>query len=482
MEGLKGQFLSLCVLAIFVLMGKLMRAKIKLFQGLFLPSSIIAGFLALLAGKYALGGWFQKMAGYELIPQWIYSNWSELPGVLINVVFASLFLGVAIPGMKKIWSYGGPQLCFGTIMGMGQYFIALLVTTLILAPLFGTPTIFACILEIGFSGGHGTAAGMADTFKQLGFPAGSDLGQMSATVGIICAVVVGMALINVAIRRGYTAILNEEKGIPQFKRTGLIPRPKRFSIMTATVATEAIEPVTFHFAIVALSILIGWVMLGWVKKLFPVLSAFPLFPLAMIGGIIVQIISTQLKIDHYYDKDTFERILGFSLDVLVVSAIASIRLDLFFEHLAPFMILMLFGILWVVFCVIFLGPRMFPRFWFEHSIVEFGMQTGVTAIGLLLLRVVDPLFRTDTATSFGFKQMIYEPFLGGGFITALAPILVVSLGPIKSIVFCLAIMILFFGIAYFNKWVNLSPNMVSTDELDFLESPDSGGPLETMEE
>ncbi len=34
------------------------------------------------------------------------------------------------------------------------------------------------------------------------------------------------------------------------------------------------------------------------------------------------------------------------------------------------------------------------------------MQTGVTALGLLLLRVADPQFETEAAESFGFKQII----------------------------------------------------------------------------
>ncbi len=463
MEGIKGYFFSLCILSLFLLVGKLLRVKIKLFQKLFLPSSIIAGFVAILLGPYVLGAVFKKH-GFVLIPDWMFKQWSSLPGILINVVFASLFLGVKIPKVKTLWEYGGPQLCFGSVVGFGQYFIALLVTALILIPLFHVPAIFACIVEIGFSGGHGTAAGMAETFDKLGFPAGGALGQMSATVGIIAAVVVGIALINIAIRNGYCACLNEEKGIPRYKKIGLIPEPKRFSIATATVATEAIEPLTFHFSIIAIAVLLGWVMHKWITGLSKDLQAFPLFPLAMIGGIIVQMISSYFHIDDYYDRDTFDRILGFSLDILVISAIATIKLNLFFQNLGPFLIIMATGILWVVFAVLYLGPRMFPKYWFERSITEFGMQTGVTAIGLLLLRIVDPLYKTGTATAFGFKQMVYEPFLGGGLITALAPILIAKyVGLWGSIIASFVLMAIFFAIAYFNGWVNFHPTLKFED-------------------
>ncbi|MBN2206894.1 MAG: sodium:glutamate symporter [Candidatus Aminicenantes bacterium] len=439
---------SLCILAIFLLVGKALRANIRLFQVLFLPSAIIAGFLALGLGPY----------GAELIPAWVIADWSPLPGILINIVFATLFLGVAIPPVKKIWGLGGSQLCYGVVVGMGQYFFALLTTVLVLVPVFKTNPLIACILEIGFSGGHGTAAGMKHMFNDLGFPAGGDLGLMSATVGIITAVVAGMILINIAIRKDYCTYLSEKRGIPVYKKKGLIPEPERFSIATATVASEAIEPLTFHFAIISLAVIIGWAFLAGLQTLSPAFRSFPLFPLAMIGGLIVQRFSMVVKVDRYFDKSTFDRVLGFALDVLVISAIATVKLDVFLANVGPFAVLMAVGIVWMVFCAVVLAPRMFPKYWFERGITEFGMQTGVTAIGLMLLRVVDPLYKTDTARAFGFKQMIYEPFLGGGFITAFAPMLVLSLGVWPSIAVSLAAMAVFFLLSLFNGWVKFRPD------------------------
>lgn len=445
---------SLCILSFFLLLGKTLRANVKILQVLFLPSAIIAGFIALAFGPY----------GFALIPDWIIQHWAPLPGILINVVFATLFLGVDIPGIKKIWDTGGSQLCFGAVAGVGQYFIALLVTGLILIPLFKVHKLFACIVEVGFSGGHGTAAGMKDAFKGYGFAAGGDLALMSATVGIISAVIGGMILINIAIRKDYCTHLSEKRGIPLFKKKGLIPKSERFPIATATVASEAIEPLSFHFAIVGVAIAIGWAFLSGLQAVHSEFNKFPLFPLAMIGGLIVQKISITLNIDKYYDKNTFDRILGFALDVLIVSAIATIKLDVFIANLWPFLIIMATGISWMIFCASFLAPRMFRKYWFERGITEYGMQTGVTAVGLLLLRVVDPLYKTDTAKAFGFKQMIYEPFLGGGFITAFSPMLVSKLGLWKSLAVSFVIMVIFFLISYFSKWVNLKPQLKCPEE------------------
>jgi ESS family glutamate:Na+ symporter len=447
MEGIQAMFFSFCLLGVFLLLGKALRVTVRPFQALFLPASILGGFIALLSGPYLL----------NLLPAWVTVNWTPLPGLLINLVFACLFLGVALPGARALWSRGGAQLCFGMVIGLGQYAWALLVTALFLTPFFGVPAVFASILEIGFSGGHGTAAGMGEVFQQVGFPAGPALAQMSATVGIVTAVVGGILIINIVVRRGYRTLAGNGLGKPLRSHSGLLEKSEGFSIARATVAPESLEPLAFHFALVALAVLLGWAMLAPVRGLHPLLRGFPLFPLAMIGGLVIQLLAAPLRLARYLDRDTFERILGFSLEMLVVAAIATIRLDLFVAHLWPFVILMAVGIAWLFFAMLFLAPRMFPQFWLERGITEFGMQSGVTAMGLLLLRLVDPLYDTGTAEAFGFKQMVYEPILGGGLLTAAAPFLIIELGSWLALAICLGGMVLFWLISLLNGWFRFSP-------------------------
>ena len=57
---------------------------------------------------------------------------------------------------------------------------------------------------------------------------------------------------------------------------------------------------------------------------------------------------------------------------------------------------------------------------FERAIADFGMNTGVIATGLILLRMVDPECRTPVPADFAFKQLLHSPFMGGGIWTCLA--------------------------------------------------------------
>ena len=105
--------IDVCWLGALLLIGKLLRAKLVFLQKLFLPASVIAGFIGLMLGPNLVGKHL-----ITIIPQATINSWALYPGRLINVVFACLFLGFSIPSLKTIWREGGPQLCYGWLVGM----------------------------------------------------------------------------------------------------------------------------------------------------------------------------------------------------------------------------------------------------------------------------------------------------------------------------------------------------------------------------
>ena len=167
----------------------------------------------------------------------------------------------------------------------------------------------------------------------------------------------------------------------------------------------------------------------------------------MIGGVLLQLVAKVLKVDLLVDRVQMERLAGAALDFLVVSAVTTIRLEVVVANWIPLVILCVAGTAWTVACVIFLAPRIFRDAWFERAIAEFGQTTGVTATGLLLLRTVDPENRTPAAMSFGYKQLLHEPFMGGGLWTALALSLVYKFGWLPVFGFCAVMLALWLVVA-----------------------------------
>ena len=464
-------FVGLCLL---LGIGHLLRMKIRLMQRLYLPSAVIAGLLGVLIvqvvvqtakpqlpirqtpkpapkdtkvwtvgapipeswpGKAPEGGWSPTA---KLLVNWT-SGWGKLPGSLINVVFACLFLGVGIPTIGTIWRRAAPQLAYGQIVAWGQYVVGIGLFLLLITRFWPElPAMFGGILPVGFEGGHGTAAGLAKTFEDQNWAAGKDLALTSATAGIISAVVVGMALINWAARKGYTVRRQKPEDIPQDEAMGVIPVDLRREIGKLTVRSSAIGALTFHIVLIGVAILIGYGikqglgaigdLAGPETKFAEAMNAFPMFPLCMIGGLVVQLLDQKYDRHKLIDASLVRCIQNLSLDFLVVSAIATIRVDVVLGALLPLGILVVAGIVWNVFCVTVLARRLLPDAWFERSIAEMGQSMGVTATGLLLLRVVDPDYETPAANAFACKQILHEPVMGGGLWTSSAILLLASWG------------------------------------------------------
>ena len=415
--------LSFCGLCLLLLAGKFLRVRLRFLQKLYLPSSVIGGLLGLL---------ILQLSGEHLPPAWT-AGWSRLPGLLINVIFAALFLGVTMPPLRTIWRKAGPQLAYGQIVAWGQYVVGMGLVLAFLGPLFGVPALFGVIVPVGFEGGHGTAAGLVETFRDIGWEDGVDYGLASATAGIMSAIVVGMILVNWAARRGIITRFRPFDSLTETETAGIYPVDARPHAGRQTVMPDSLDSLALHLGVIGLSILTGVALktaLMWVEGHLPgmgehaVMRAFPLFPLCMIGGLIVQSCMSRFSKINVVDHGLMQRIAGTALDFLVVAAVSTIRLEVVARGFLPFAVIVVGGILWNVFCVMWLAKRMLPNAWFERAMAEMGQSMGVTATGLLLLRVVDPEQETDAPAAFGYKQLLHEPFMGGGLWTSAAVLLV----------------------------------------------------------
>lgn len=409
-----------CTICILLVAGIVIRSCFPFFQRFFIPSSVIAGFIGFI---------IINTLGHLLSPEW-FAALGKLPGFLINIVFAGLFLGTSPPSLKKIWHLAAPQFCFGQIIAWGQYVVGLGLVFFLLAPVFNVPDVFGNLLEIGLEGGHGTVGGLTETFHELGWPAGADLGYTVATCGMVLGIVIGMILINIAVHRGDVGDIRTFNDKDKRERIGFFRLGEQPSAGKQTISSDSADSLALHIALVGIAVLIGYglkQLLILTDNMTPasfqelhIMQSLPLFPLCMIGGVLLQLFLRKTRLDILADHDQMKRITGAALDFLVVAAIASIRLEFVIAYWAPLSLLVLAGIVWNVFAVMYIGPRIFENAWFERSIAEFGQATGVTATGLMLLRTVDPESKTEATEAFGYKQLLHEPIMGGGFWTSLA--------------------------------------------------------------
>ena len=435
-----------CLLSVLLVVGKVLRTLVPLLQRFYLPSSVIGGLVGLLV--------FQCFP--ELIPADVVSAIGKLPGFMINVVFATLFLGVVTPPLRQVVQVAFPQLCFGQILAWGQYVMGFAAVGGLLLPLFGVNEGFGNLLEISFQGGHGTVSGMAESFTAYGWEDGIALGYTMATAGMLLAVVLGIILVNWAARRGYVQNIRRFSDRDRLQQLGIYRSDTQPSAGVQTVYCDSIDSLAWHIALVGIAILVGFGMLHGLRELeiycnpageTRLMKGFPLFPFCMIGGLLLQKLAQRVKVHTLIDHGQMQRLSGAALDFLVVSAMAGIKVEVVMENWQSMLILIVLGTLLSLFMVMVVARRLFREAWFECAIAEFGQSLGVTATGLLLLRAADPEGKTRATQAFGYKQLLHEPIMGGGLWTALALPLLYKFGWEVMFIFSTLALLLWIGAA-----------------------------------
>ena len=462
-------FVSLLVAGLFLVVAKLLRSAVPLFRTLFLPASVIAGVLALLMGPQVLGGAFALLglgsAWHDgVLPTSVLEVWSALPSLLISVVFAALFIGKTIPSLREIWRIAGPQVALGQAIAWGQYVVGIVLALLLLTPVFGLDPIAGALIEIGFEGGHGTAAGLADTFATFGFPEGADLALGLATVGLVAGVLLGTVLVNWGVRTGRIT-LNEAGDPVDAARAATDDDLDDIDDRERVVRQEqqTTDPLSIHVGYVAIAISLGWLLQQGLAALeratwggeggVELLVHMPLFPLAMLGGVVLQLVLDRTGRAALVDRKLVNRLGGFSLDLIIVAALATLSLDALGGNLVPFALLALAGIGWNLAAYLLLAPRIIPEHAYERGLGDFGQSMGMTVTGLLLMRIADPQNRSGGLEAFGYKQLLFEPVVGGGLFTAASVPLIAQFGPVPVLLFTGALTLFWvvFGIRSFES-------------------------------
>ena len=234
--------------------------------------------------------------------------------------------------------------------------------------------LFASMYAVGFEGGHGTAAGLADTYTALGEPTYGDIALTAATIGILMGSICGVILVNWGLATGKVAMHNgtvvplgedletgsEEEAVEKKEVEGEqqltnevdeedegnekslckkmfgdrdVPPDiykvddtvdERPSGGRQTVRQDAMETLALHLVYISFACFFGYAILRclWlIEYNVPALeeikffTSFPLFPMCMLGGLFVMWIHEKAGVPAPIDDLMMDRIGGASMEV-----------------------------------------------------------------------------------------------------------------------------------------------------------------------
>ena len=412
-----------------------------------IPEALLAGTLGLLVAPSGV---------LPLIPAPVMALWDGLPLPLLTLVFATLLLGKPLPKLAGLWRPLSGQVLLALTLAFGQYLVAGLAVLFVLQPLLGVHPLMACLIEVAFEGGHGSAAAMGPSYASLGFPSGEALGLAMATVGLLAASVVGGVV--VVLARRYPGVLSHDAPKAEQAKAELA------APADSTQPQLAVQPIpppppgpvawAVNLALAGAAVLVGAAILELLRWLAPLLGggftavveALPVFPLAIAGSLLVRLLLEKTGQQGLASSAVQGQVGAISADLLITAATACLDLTLLRHDWVSLSVLATAGLLWNLAVMLLLAPRFLPPDWFERAIIEFGQATGVAASGLLLLRMADPDDRSDALPAFSIKQLLLQPFLAGGVITVVAPLAIDGWGLPSWTALCMALVVLWIGL------------------------------------
>jgi ESS family glutamate:Na+ symporter len=417
-----------------------------------IPEALLAGVVGLLLGPQ--GPW-------PLLPAGVTHLWDGLPVILLTLVFGTLLVGKPLPDPGGLWHPLRAQVLLSLTLAFGQYMVGGLVVLLVLQPWLGVSPVMACLIEVAYEGGHGSAAAMAPTYAQMGVEGAEALGLALATVGLLTSTLVGGALVVLARWRGWVTAPAERAARPLAAADvpgtggagpgdgGQTP-PVAQAFRLASVGTWAV-----NLALAGVAVAIGWLMLRGLQAVTPhlgagvatVIDTLPVFPLALVGSVLVRLVLERTGRAGLASAAIQNRVGTLAADLLITAATACLDLTSLSQLWQPLVVLGAAGLLWNLAVVLGPGRWMLPQPWFERGLVDFGQATGVAASGLLLLNMADPDDRGDVLTPFSIKQLLLQPLVAGGVITVVAPLAVSRWGLPIWTALCLALVLLWVGLA-----------------------------------
>lgn len=431
-------FVDLGLMAMLLLVGQILRAKVKLIQKLFIPPSLIAGLLGLALGPNGLG-WL-PFSG-EL---------GTYASILIAFVFAALPFSSASTPLKEVVRTAGPMWAYAQLGMLLQWGIVGLLGIFVINAIWpDLHEAFGIMLPTGFYGGHGTAAAIGAAFEEQNWEDARSLGMMTATIGVICAIGGGLIFIKWATRHKQTAFISDFSELPDELKSGLVPNNKRTSIGSATTSSISIDSLTFHFALICVAALLGYLCSRGVKNFFPMLE-LPVFSCAFVVALCLKRFFDFVKISEYVCPQTTIRIGSMSTDLLVAFGVASIKLSVIVKYAVPLIVLVVLGTLVTFLITFYFGRRLSKTYWFERTIFAWGWWTGTMAMGIALLRIVDPKLSSKAMEDYALAYLPIAPL--EIVLITFAPVLFVNGFGVWLLLGCLALAAITILIAWLMKW------------------------------
>lgn len=446
-------------ISLMIVIGSFLRYKVKFLQNMLIPSSAIGGIL----------GFILLNIGIINIPQGLLQTF-------VAQFFIISFISIGLTGTEShnSSSLGNRKLGSGLTKGVIWFAVAwgLFVN---LQALIGMLTIkglnifgevmdpmYGLLLPFGFSMGTGQAISYGAVAEDIGYVDAASIAMTFAVIGYVFATFVGIPLARYGIRKG---LAKNYEQLTENVLKGVMEKGSKQKLGDMTFHSSNLETLAFHIAILGSVYLIAYYSMTWLSQILPSnLASFimgSLFIFGVLWGMIFSTASKKLKINHLFSADLQKSITGWTVDFMIVASFMSISLSSIQQYLVPILFITIIGGLITTVVCFFIGQRMGSDYDFERSISFYGMVTGQVPNSLLLLRIVDPRFKTPPILEIALYNSLLPLTMAQIFLGIAPMILGWSVG-ISMLFFAASSIVYFILFKVFKIWGPKTFSMMGT--------------------
>jgi len=406
--------ITLSILFAGMLVANTLRRKIPFLKKSLIPSSVLAGFIVLIADRI-----YSSVTGSSMFNM----------GTLEALTFHGLGLGFVCLAWRK--TEKGPKdekskhgVFDTSTVVVGSYLIQGIVgltVTIILFYLIGSYAAGGILLPMGYGQGPGQALNWGTIYQNYteypAFENGASFGLTIAAMGFISASVGGVLFLNKMRKSGdpratiQDAQEMEDLNASLITEKGEIPMSESIDKMTIQVA---IVFVTYFVAFAIMWLLTKWFDSKggfWVGTVKPLLWGFNFLvgtAVAVLGKLFIgSMKKTKLMTRDYINNFMLTRLSGVFFDIMVTASIAAISLEAFRhkEFVVPLILVCILGAVVTYIYNYRICKVLFKGYEEEAFLSIYGMSTGTASTGVILLREIDPLFKTPASHNMIFQSL-----------------------------------------------------------------------------
>lgn len=369
-------FNALMLFGLLLLAGMAVRELIPPLQKVLLPASLIGGLIGLILG--------QQVLGLIEIP----AAFSEITSVGMRIIMTCIPIGMAVSA-KRLYEHLDFVFTNMTMYGFQMVF-GVLVGDLFCRFWPGLPEGWGLMGVAAYFGSHGNIPIVSEVIDPTGSMGALSIGMVMATLGVLFAMIPGMIMANYGVRHGWAEFTHDLSNQPKYFYRGTLPEDKRESIGHNTVYPTSVSAIALHIGVIALCYKFGELLFKLLIMVWPFAARITPMLYGVVGGLILWPIIRKLGLDRYVDRSVISQISNFTLELIILGAMATIQLSVVAEFAVPLILhAAIFCLITMTFVFTYLKKVGHPQ-WFEKGLMLYGMCTGANPQGFALVRAVDP--------------------------------------------------------------------------------------------